>query len=250
MDYDNDGILDFISGSYDPGDIYLFRGLGDGQFAAVENLVDENDLTLVHHPAELAKWEALSEAEQQAANQSVNDETILWRLSSFGSWPSIVDWDNDGDNDILIGSFGGQLFLRTNKGTRSEPFYDSEAIQLKTNGKPLQVNMHAAPNVVDWDMDGRWDLVVGSGDGAVGWFRNVGDADAPKFEGYRPLILPAADQKFLQQNLKPGEDPTHAVRAQVCVTDYNLDGLPDLLVGDYSDINWLNDLSESRSGEA
>jgi len=28
VDYDDDGILDFISGSYDPGDIYLFRGLG------------------------------------------------------------------------------------------------------------------------------------------------------------------------------------------------------------------------------
>ena len=34
MDYDNDGILDFISGSYDPGDLYLFRGEGKGKLQA------------------------------------------------------------------------------------------------------------------------------------------------------------------------------------------------------------------------
>ena len=50
MDFDNNGTLDMISGSYDPGDIYLFRGLGNGEYAKRELLKDENDIPLVHHP--------------------------------------------------------------------------------------------------------------------------------------------------------------------------------------------------------
>ena len=59
MDYDNDGTLDMISGSYDPGDLYFFRGLGDGKYAAVEQLVDQDGVALVHHPKELAQYQAL-----------------------------------------------------------------------------------------------------------------------------------------------------------------------------------------------
>ena len=60
MDFDGDGIEDFISGSYDPGDLYLFRGLGKGEYAAAENLVDKAGTHLVHHPERLIEYERLS----------------------------------------------------------------------------------------------------------------------------------------------------------------------------------------------
>ncbi len=34
VDFNNDGHLDLISGSYDPGEVYLFRGIGDNRFSA------------------------------------------------------------------------------------------------------------------------------------------------------------------------------------------------------------------------
>ena len=42
MDFDGDGILDLVSGSYDPGEFYLFRGKGKGEFHARETIKDKN----------------------------------------------------------------------------------------------------------------------------------------------------------------------------------------------------------------
>ncbi|MCG8650938.1 MAG: VCBS repeat-containing protein, partial [Pirellulales bacterium] len=242
MDYNNDGILDLISGSYDPGDLYLSLGQGDGKYAAMESIVDKNGLPLVHHPEELASWQGLDEEKQTSGNT----DAIMLRVASFGSWPTTVDWDADGDLDMLIGSFGGQLFLRKNVGTRAKPEYDPEAIQIQADGKPLQVEKHAAPVIADWNQDGKWDLVVGSGDGAVGWFENVGTAQAPKFGKYNPLVAPGADSKFLVQYIGEGELPGLGVRAQICVTDYDQDGTLDLIVGDYSDVKVLRELNDEE----
>ncbi|MEX0714080.1 MAG: VCBS repeat-containing protein [Pirellulales bacterium] len=88
MDYDNDGILDFISGSYDPGDLYLFRGEGEGKYAKVQKILDKSGLPVVHHPEEFAKYERMKD--DPAADEQ---ESITARVASFGSWVAPVDWE-------------------------------------------------------------------------------------------------------------------------------------------------------------
>ena len=73
MDYDNDGVLDMVSGSYDPGDLYLFRGLGNGEYAARETLVDEAGTPLVHHPQKFLK-------EQNKLRKFVQQEVMTLSL--------------------------------------------------------------------------------------------------------------------------------------------------------------------------
>ncbi len=243
MDYDDDGILDFISGSYDPGDVYLFRGLGDGEYAKVETILDEDDQPLVHHPVEFAEYARLK---SEVGPGSDSDEATSARVASFGSWPAAVDWDDDGDLDMLIGDFGGGIYLRKNIGSRSEPIFDRESVRVKASGKSLKENSHANPVVADWDGDGKWDLVVGSGDGSVAWYQNIGTSSEPEFGSRNQLLEPAADSIFLRQNLKADESPVRGTRAQICVTDYNGDGAPDLLVGDHSEINWTRELTEEE----
>ena len=244
MDYDNDGILDFISGSYDPGDLYLFRGEGNGNYARVEKILDKSGMPLVHHPEEYAKYQQMKD--DPAADEQ---ESIMARVASFGSWVAPVDWEADGDLDLLIGSFAGDLFLRINEGSREQPIYDTKSTPIEADGKPLHVNMHAAPVVEDWNADGLWDLIVGSGDGAVGWFENIGSHTEPTFGRYQQLITPASDSKFFEQHLGTNDAPTHGARAQICVTDYNHDGQLDLILGDYSQVNWKRDLNETEQAE-
>ena len=72
MDLDGDG-LDVISGSW-PGELYFFRRESDGKFAAGEKLKDPSGTPI-----------------------------------SFGSASTVfaVDWDSDGDLDLLLGNING-----------------------------------------------------------------------------------------------------------------------------------------------
>ncbi|MGH7163135.1 MAG: FG-GAP repeat domain-containing protein, partial [Planctomycetota bacterium] len=151
MDYDGDGHLDFVSGSYDPGEIYLFRGEGGGKYRARETIVDRSEKPVLFAP------------EQKHP------------VESFGSWVALVDWEGDGDLDVLLGNFGGAIVLRVNEGTRAQPAYATRHVDVRAGGKPLVVpDGHANPVVADWDGDGRWDILSGSANGGVYWYRNAG----------------------------------------------------------------------------
>lgn len=44
--------------------------------------------------------------------------------------PTLTDYDGDGQLDLVLGNYGGQLFLRPNGGSKSEPeFKRQEALK-------------------------------------------------------------------------------------------------------------------------
>jgi hypothetical protein len=57
-------------------------------------------------------------------------------------------------------------------------------VRVLSNGEPIVVD-HATPYVVDWDGDGRRDLLVGQyGEGNLRLYRNRGTDTDPGFNGF------------------------------------------------------------------
>jgi len=58
------------------------------------------------------------------------------------------------------------------------------AYQLVSNGNIIDVGNYAAPCVVDWDLDGIKDLILGQfSNGYIYFYKNVGTNNAPVFNG-------------------------------------------------------------------
>ncbi|MGA2254899.1 MAG: VCBS repeat-containing protein [Thermoguttaceae bacterium] len=142
-----------------------------------------------------------------------------------------VDWNGHGKLDLLAGTSRGEIYLIPNEGD-AKHFAFGEPRPLEADGKPIKIESgSASPVAADWDGDGKLDLLTGTGDGSVLWYRNIGTARQPKLAAAEILVpaspLPPADDD------NPG--PIVCGRnTRICVTDFNGDGRLDLLVGDVS----------------
>ena len=208
-DLDGDAISDMIANSYDPGHLYLFRGMPNNQFAAREEVADKSGTPIRSSPVQKQNFQ------------------------SFGSFYDAVDWDGDGDLDLLIGCFSGELKVRINEGDARRPQFATDNIEIKTTaGEPLRVKAHFCPVVADWDGDGLWDIIAGSDDGSVTLFRNAGKKGSPAFGAGQELVKKHEGIGY-NEVMWSSDDPVPGIRAQPEVTDFNGDGKLDLLVGDF-----------------
>ncbi len=142
-------------------------------------------------------------------------------VESFAS-PFPVDWDNDGREDLLVGDGIGFLTLYRNLGTGGAPVYD-DGNYLVCGSKEIDLGEDACPVVVDWDGDGRKDLLCGSGSGQVLLYRNRGEDNSPELEPARVVFDTSTD---------PGRQAGGA--APFAVSDWNGDALPDIMLGSAS----------------
>ena len=154
MDLDADGRSDIISGSW-PGEIYWFRRNAHGSFAAAEKITDRD-------------------------GKEIN---VGSAASAF-----FADWDADGDLDLLVGTIVGEIYLVPNEGSPKKWAFGKPQ-RLTAVGKPISIPQgDAAPIAADWDDDGKLDLIVGSEEGSVVWFRNVGKPQSPELAEPETLI--------------------------------------------------------------
>jgi len=105
--------------------------------------------------------------------------------------PHLVDWDKDGDLDILCGTASGAVHLYTNAGNKSKPVW-SAPVELLGKAqvsweqnldkiKKVQRGTNSRVHAVDWNNDGKLDLLVGDRTTLVQRHKNLTDE---QFEGF------------------------------------------------------------------
>ena len=81
--------------------------------------------------------------------------------------PFVTDWNADGKQDLLVGDGDGFIHLYLDVSTTSEPQLMSAGL-IQTNGQDLYVDEGSAvPFLVDWDNDGKKELLVGTAEGPI-----------------------------------------------------------------------------------
>lgn len=187
--------MDLLSGQYLPGIIHYYQGTQEGGFAA---------------------GAVLPEAEPE------REFTM--------SCTNAADFDGDGDLDLLIGDVKGEVFVNRNTGSRAEFKFGAREPVL-AGGKALKVCQKSDPLPVDWDGDGRLDLLVGDEAGDLTFFRGRGDG---AFDAGVSLWtgLSHAKPTFAEINKSLGEKRlVPGYRLRLATGDWNADGRLDLLVG-------------------
>lgn len=100
--------------------------------------------------------------------------------------PNFVDFDNDGDLDLLCGEFLDGFTYYENIGSRTEPVYAAGIPLTASDGQRLAMELEMiVPVAFDWNQDGWADLIVGDEDGRVALVLHTGqfaDDGSPIFD--------------------------------------------------------------------
>ena len=93
-----------------------------------------------------------------------------------------IDWDSDGDEDLLIGQEDGRIALVENSGRVKEhmPVF-KEPVFFRQEAGDLKFGALVTPWSVDWDEDGDEDLICGNTAGYIGFIENLDGGNPPRW---------------------------------------------------------------------
>ncbi len=134
----------------------------------------------------------------------------------------IVDWNEDGRRDLLLGSYYGKFHLLLNTGSDLLPEFEVMTNLQGAAGDLSVPQSRSSPDMFDLNGDGAKDLLSGDNEGQLWFFPNDGSNEVPAFN-YRYPVECASVPYDLYMFAR--------TRPRIC--DFNDDGRPDLLVGSY-----------------
>ncbi len=171
--------------------------------------------------------------------------------------PVSVDFDNDGDEDLVCGNTAGYVGFIENLSGGVEPRWaEPRYIELMVHAREpddVLLRHQAGPtgsiqgpceakwgyttlSVADWDHDGLVDLIINDIWGKVVWYRNCGTASQPAFAPAQPIMVEWEGETpkpaWTWWTPEPGTLATQW-RTTPVVVDWTGDGLNDLVMLDH-----------------
>ncbi|CAE8741107.1 unnamed protein product [Polarella glacialis] len=193
-DRDGDGVIDLLSDRWAArtvlGRIQLFERSADA--ALIERTGSSNPfdgIDVGYASQSAADWDGDGDIDLLVGNsdgrvqffERTANASLIERTGSSNPCDSIdvgrnaapfaVDWDEDGDIDLLAGNSVGriQFFERS---------ADASLVERTGSSNPfvgIDVGWNAQPFAVDWDGDGDIDLLAGNSDGRIQFFERSAD---------------------------------------------------------------------------
>jgi hypothetical protein len=154
FDYDSDGKKDLLIGTYG--------------YYNITNL-----------KAELALYKNIGTLAQPAYSLITRDYANVSLQNLSNAMPTVGDIDNDGDVDMCIGTSSGQIhWLENTAGAGNVcnfSLFHANSFSFTTNSAA------AAPQLFDIDKDGKLDLMIGTKNGRISYYKNIGTFSVPAF---------------------------------------------------------------------
>ncbi|MCM4167638.1 hypothetical protein KCTC52924_00852 [Arenibacter antarcticus] len=217
VDWDKDGHVDLVVGDED-GRVALIRNTG--------TLIDN-----------VPQFESPRYFRQQSDNLK------------FGALatPVSVDWDNDGDEDIITGNSAGYFAFIENLGGGENPVWEEPKL-LEIDGEPIRIQAgengsiqgpaeakwgYTTLSVADWDGDGIKDIIFNSIWGKIEWIRNTGSGlEPPKPIKVERVNVLTTSPSWNWWESEPDELVTQW-RTSPYAIDWDKDGVTDLVMLDH-----------------
>ncbi|HWQ52365.1 MAG TPA: VCBS repeat-containing protein [Bryobacteraceae bacterium] len=163
--------------------------------------------------------------------------------------PRVAAWHPDGRPSLIVGEEDGRVALLENRAPRGKEPDLAPARYFEQVDPYVKSGALSRPVAVDWNGDGKLDLLAGNSAGYLQYFENTGTRTAPAFEdrGYLKAggktIRHLAGPKGSIQG--PAEEKWGYTNPSVA--DWDLDGKPDILVNDITgNVVWYRNTGSVR----